>query len=55
YSPLTVSDTEVVTVNDEGLITAKSKGKAKVLVSYTQNNFWTSDITRTDEVKILVK
>ncbi|GAI06752.1 unnamed protein product, partial [marine sediment metagenome] len=44
YAPLTVSNTEVVTVSDEGLITAKSEGKAKVLVSYTQNNFWTSDI-----------
>jgi len=55
YAPLTLSNTEVVTVNDEGLITAKSAGKAKVLVSYAQNNFWTSDITKTDEVKILVK
>jgi len=55
YAPLTVSNTEVVTVNDEGLITAKSKGNAIVLVSYTEGNFWTGRITRTDEVKILVE
>ena len=55
YAPLTVSDTEVVTVNDEGLITAKSKGNTIILVSYTEGNFWTGRITRTDEVKILVK
>ena len=55
YAPLTVSNTEVVTVNDEGLITAKSKGNTIVLVSYTEGNFWTGRITRTDEVKILVK
>ena len=55
YAPLTVSNTEVVTVNDEGLITAKSKGNTIVLVSYTEGSFWTGRITRTDEVKILVK
>ena len=55
YAPLTVSDTEVVTVNDEGLITAKSKGNTIILVSYTEGNFWTGRITRTDEVKILVE
>ncbi|MBA7518747.1 hypothetical protein ES705_10820 [subsurface metagenome] len=55
YAPLTVSDTEVVTVNDEGLITAKSKGNTIILVSYTEGNFWTGRITRTDEVKVLVK
>ncbi len=55
YAPLTVSNTEVVTVNDEGLITAKSKGNTIVLVSYTEGSFWTGRITRTDEVKVLVE
>ena len=55
YAPLTVSNTEVVTVDDEGLITAKSKGNTIVLVSYTEGNSWTGRITRTDKVKILVK
>lgn len=55
YAPSTASDTEVVTVSDEGLITAKSKGKAKVLVSYTEGNYWAGRITGTDEVKVLVK
>ncbi|MBA7563021.1 hypothetical protein ES695_11195 [Candidatus Atribacteria bacterium 1244-E10-H5-B2] len=54
YAPLTVSNTEVVTVNDKGLITAKGKGKAEILVSYTQRNFLTSNIIRTCKVKILV-
>ncbi|MBA7545951.1 hypothetical protein ES705_38333 [subsurface metagenome] len=49
YAPLTTSNKEVVTVSDEGLITARSKGIAIVLVSYTEGR------TRTDEVKILVK
>ena len=55
YTTLTVSNTEVVTVNDEGLITAKSKGNTIVLVSYTEGNYWAGRITRTDEVKVLVK
>lgn len=55
YTTLTVSNTEVVTVNDEGLITAKSKGNTIVLISYTEGNFWTGRITRTDEVDVTVE
>ena len=55
YATLTTSIAEVVTVNNEGLITAKSRGNAIVSVSYTQHNFWTGKRTRTDEVDVTVE
>ncbi len=57
------SDIKVVTVNDEGLITAvKYEGvvtpgltrEATILISYTQHNAWTGRIIRTCEVKVTV-
>jgi len=49
------SNTEVVTVNDEGLIVAVDSGEeVTILVSYTQQNFWTGRRIRTDEVVITV-
>jgi len=49
------SDTGVVTVSDEGLITAKKMGDSIILVSHTQHNFWTGRITRTVEVNVTVE
>jgi hypothetical protein len=49
------SNTEVVTVNDEGLIVAVDSGEAITLVSYTQHNFWTGRIIRTCEVEVTVE
>ena len=49
------SDTEVVTVNDEGLIVAVGSGEANILVSYTQHNFWTGMRIRTCEVEVTVE
>ena len=49
------SDTGVVTVSDEGLITAKKMGDSTILVSHTQHNFWTGRITRTVEVNVTVE
>lgn len=44
----------VATVSAEGLITGIKTGWAIILVSYTQCNFWTSNITRTAEVVVEV-
>ena len=56
------SNTEVVTVNNEGLIVAVKVDNpialwlgATILVTYTQHNFWTSRIIRTDEVDVTVE
>ena len=53
---------EIVTVSDEGLITAvivdnpiALQLKATILVTYTQNNFWTGRIIRTYEVDVTVE
>lgn len=49
-----VSDTEVLTVNDEGLITGVKIGGAIITVIYTQHNLWTGRIIRTAEVDVTV-
>jgi len=55
------SNTEVATVNNEGLIVAVKVDDspalvryATILVSYTQHNFWTGRIIRTAEVEVKV-
>ena len=48
------SDSKIAFVSNEGLITAIKVGDATISVIYTQQNFWTSDITRTAKVEITV-
>lgn len=45
----------VATVSDEGLVTGMLVGNTDILVSYTQRNFWTGDITRITEVEVRVR
>lgn len=49
------SNPDVAIVNNEGLITSKIIGEATILVTYTQHNFWTGRIIRTDEVNVTVE
>jgi len=56
------SNTEIVTVNDEGLIVAVKvdnpialKREATILITYTQHNFWTGRVIRTTEVDVTVE
>ncbi len=45
----------VAIVSAEGLVTGIQAGWATILISYTQRNFWTGDITRTHEVAVRVR
>ncbi|GAH42977.1 unnamed protein product, partial [marine sediment metagenome] len=45
----------IITVSDEGLITARRKGNSTISVSYIQRRFLTGDITRTAYIFVKVK
>jgi len=49
------SDPDIATVNIEGLVIAKSVGETEILVTYTQHNFWTGQVTETDIVGVFVE
>ena len=56
------SNTEIVTVDDEGLIVAVKvdnpialKREATILITYTQHNFWTGRVIRTTEIDVTVE